>query len=222
MLMALARILSSTSTKLRLSCLEHIWDTERDDFGQLGSHRLVFDTCTTHLSSAESVGLCSGTFSTTDRSSETSWLEECSSEDEQLLDETDSVPACSDWYCEVGHPLAWNGEQMWCRVCNMSVPWPIWHESAAGAVAAQPTYQQHTLTLQAPAVSDCLTSRRSLRGEMATEPCHESRSLRLIDGEVYRKGLGGQNELLIRPGFQAGGGTSGPWWTGTDAKFLCN
>lgn len=200
--------------------LEHVWDTPRHDVRQLGSHRLIFDTCTTHLSSAASVGLCSGTFSTTDHSSETSWQEGCTSEDEDIVDETNSVLPCSDWYCEVGHALAWNGEQMWCKVCNMSVSWPIWHETAAGTVAAQRTSQQHTLTWHTPAVSDCLTSRRLLPGEMALAPCHESRSLRLIDGEVYRKGLGGQNDLLTRPGFQAGGGTSGPWWTATDAKFL--
>jgi hypothetical protein len=201
---------------------ERFLDTPRHDADQLGSHRLIFDTCTTHLSSAASVGICSGTFSTTDHSSEASWLEGCTSEDEEVRDETESVLACADWYCEDGHVLTWNGEQMWCKVCDMSVPWPIWYETAAGSIAAQPTSQQHTLTCHAPAVCDCPTSRGSLPGEVTLAPCHESRSLRLIDGEVYRKGLGGQNELLIRPGFQAGGGTSGPWWTATDAKFLGN
>jgi len=215
-------IIDQHEIEVFVTSFEHIRDTPRYDADQLGSHRLIFDTCTTHLSSAASVGLCSGTFSTTDHSSEASWLEGCTSEDEEVVDEADSVLAWSDWYCEDGHALAWDGEQMWCKACDMSVSWPIWHDTAAGSVAAHTPSQQHTLTEHASAVSDCPAPRGSLPGEVALATCHESRSLRLTDGEVHRKGLGGQKELLIRPGFQAGGGTSGPWWTATDAKFLGN
>lgn len=206
-----------------------IWDSPRYDVGELGSHRFIFDTCTTHFSSAASFGFCSGTFSTTDHSSESSWLEGYTSEDDdvegeisgEVVGEADSGVACSDWRCEDDHALAWTGEQLWCETCRMSVSWPVWHE-AARSVTAQPASQKSAMPWYVPAESDGPTFWTAFAGEIALVPCHESRSLRLIDGQIYRKGLGGHAELPLRPGFQAGGGLSGPWWTATDPKFLGN
>eukprot|EP00747_Dinoflagellata_sp_TGD_P107503 gnl/TRDRNA2_/TRDRNA2_170149_c0_seq9.p1 gnl/TRDRNA2_/TRDRNA2_170149_c0~~gnl/TRDRNA2_/TRDRNA2_170149_c0_seq9.p1 ORF type:complete len:251 (+),score=4.38 gnl/TRDRNA2_/TRDRNA2_170149_c0_seq9:58-810(+) len=52
-----------------------------------------------------------------------------------------------------------------------------------------------------------------------SKPSEERASLSAFGGECYRTGIG-REVNLVTPGFRAGGGTAGPWWSRTDPWFL--
>lgn len=168
----------------------------------------MFNTLTTGCSStASSVAICSGTFSTSchSRSSSISWEDEydwetassTNSQDEfarfrSSLEPQDLPSVLADCCCEFGHALTWKDESLWCQICASAIPWPTW---------PQITHQERARVTHTPNVPS--DDRALLRGNGRT---------------IHRKGIG--SELSpIRPGFRAGGGIAGPWWTRTDPRI---
>jgi len=181
------------------------------------SHRLLFDTRSTecssarsreYWSSAQSAGNCSGSFASECSSSSSScnsWTDDYETHDispaihscdeparSRHQAEPDSTCVLAGCCCEDGHSLTLDTGRLWCPVCVMPVLWPVW-----------------------PQVPPCESA-----GTVWTSPVPPEESTIIhYSGKLYRTGIG-HTERPVRPGFQAGGGSSGPWWTRTDSKFL--
>lgn len=180
---------------------------------------LFYTGPSTECSSARSGWNCSEAFFT-NRSSDISWVDGYETEDSgkdphedgALLHSRDdfvgsscgvepemSTSVLAECCCKKSHALALNDGQLWCPECLTWVSWPIWPHVSACKFARLP---------QTPPLPPSDTS----------TPPDEAASLCAFGGTCYRAGIGGGTR--VEPGFRAGGGTAGPWWSRTDSRFL--
>eukprot|EP00747_Dinoflagellata_sp_TGD_P107495 gnl/TRDRNA2_/TRDRNA2_170149_c0_seq10.p1 gnl/TRDRNA2_/TRDRNA2_170149_c0~~gnl/TRDRNA2_/TRDRNA2_170149_c0_seq10.p1 ORF type:complete len:274 (+),score=5.26 gnl/TRDRNA2_/TRDRNA2_170149_c0_seq10:58-879(+) len=149
----------------------------------------------------------------TDCSSDISWNDAYEVEDVASLDlfndyigasygmERESCSSVlADCCCECDHALRGKEGQLWCPVCSM------WD--------SQTSWRQESRCKSA-----ILSRTSALPSDDTSMPSDEPASLFAFGGECYRTGIG-REVNLVTPGFRAGGGTAGPWWSRTDPWFL--